>query len=64
MIPSVDGEYYFYVTATDPDNHVTRGRTFFTIHGQDARGFSNNEASEWVTNAMIYEIFPRSFSQA
>ncbi len=62
VIPAVDGEYYFDVTATDPDNHVTHGRTFFTIHGQDAHGFANNEAADWVENAMIYEIFPRSFS--
>jgi len=62
VIPPVDGEYYFDVTATDPDNHVTHGRTFFTIHGQDAHGFSNNEDADWVQNAMIYEIFPRSFS--
>ena len=62
MPPNVNGEYYFDLVATDPDNHETRARTFFTIDGANWHGFSNNEAAAWVTNAMIYEIFPRSFS--
>jgi glycosidase len=60
--PAVAGEYYFNVTATDPDQHQTHARTFFTITSDSAHGFSNNECAEWVKNAMIYEIFPRSFS--
>jgi glycosidase len=62
VIPPVSGEYYFNLVASDPDQHETHGRTFFTINGQSMRGFSNNEAADWVTNARIYEIFVRSFS--
>jgi cyclomaltodextrinase / maltogenic alpha-amylase / neopullulanase len=60
--PSAAGEYYFDVTATDPDQHQTRARTLFTITADSAHGFSNNECAEWVQNAIIYEVYPRSFS--
>lgn len=62
VIPPVSGEYYFDLVASDPDQHQTRGRTFFTIDGQSMHGFSNNEAADWVVNSRMYEIFVRSFS--
>jgi cyclomaltodextrinase / maltogenic alpha-amylase / neopullulanase len=61
-LPTVSGEYYFDLVASDPDQNLSHGRTFFTINGQNAHGFSNNEAADWVVNARIYEIFVRSFS--
>lgn len=60
--PAVYGEYYFTVTATDPDQHSTSARTFFTITADSSHGFQNNECADWVKNAIIYEIFPRSYS--
>jgi len=60
--PAVLGEYYFNVTATDPDQHISRARTLFTVYADSAHGFANNECTDWVKNAMIYEIFPRSYS--
>jgi cyclomaltodextrinase / maltogenic alpha-amylase / neopullulanase len=60
--PSVPGEYYFNLTARDPDNHTDVARTFYTVRGDSAHGFSNNEAADWATNSIIYEIFVRSYS--
>ncbi len=60
--PNAPGEYYFDLVATDPDNHQTHGRTFFTIRGQNWHGFSNDEAAYWAEHARIYEIFVRSYS--
>ncbi|MFZ5434711.1 MAG: alpha-amylase family glycosyl hydrolase, partial [Calditrichota bacterium] len=60
--PAVSGEYYFNLTASDPDQHSNHGRTLFTIRGGSYDGFGINEAVDWVMNAIIYEIYPRSFS--
>lgn len=60
--PDTPGEYYFNLTAADPDEHASHARTLFTIAPGSIDGFSNDEAVEWVQNAVIYEIYPRSFS--
>jgi glycosidase len=61
-VPAVRGEYYFNVTASDPDGHSTTARTLFTVGADSAHGFANNECAYWVNNAIIYEIFVRTHS--
>jgi hypothetical protein len=63
-LPTIHGEYYFDLIATDPDNHSRHARTFFTVTADSAHGFANNECADWVNNSIIYEIFPRSYSAA
>ncbi|MBU0507355.1 T9SS type A sorting domain-containing protein [bacterium] len=60
--PTTPGEYYFNLTVTDPDTHSSHGRTLFNVQPGSVDGFSLNEAVDWVMNAMIYEIYPRSYS--
>ncbi|MBU0692226.1 hypothetical protein KKH18_10505, partial [bacterium] len=62
-LPTVPGEYYFDLTVSDPDENSSNGRTFIRKY-ESAGGspFQNNESADWVMNAVMYEIFVRSYS--
>ncbi|MBK6765041.1 MAG: T9SS type A sorting domain-containing protein [bacterium] len=62
-IPQAHGEYYFNVDVTDTENNTTRGRTFLRVGPEGESGFQNNQCAGWVDNAIVYEIFPRAYSQ-
>ena len=60
--PSTIGEYYVNLTLTDPDSNVTHARTLATVYADSVHPFEWNESVQWVKDAIIYEIFPRSYS--
>ncbi len=62
VIPSVHGEYYFDLTVTDTEQNSSRMRTFVRVNENGESAFMNDETAEWVDNAIVYEIFPRSHS--
>jgi cyclomaltodextrinase len=61
-IPSTAGEYYFDLEVTDTEGNTSTSRTFIRVNGANVSAFLNNQCAEWVDNAMVYEIFVRSFS--
>jgi hypothetical protein len=60
--PDIMGEYYFNLYATDPDSNVSYARSFVTIYPDSVHIFDENESAQWVQNALVYEIFVRSYS--
>ena len=60
--PSVNGEYYFDLTLGDPDGNTTPARTFVTVFDDSVHIFSFDETAAWVRDAIVYEIFPRSYA--
>jgi glycosidase len=61
--PSVAGEYYFRLIATDPNGNADTTRSFFTITDNGAF-ISSTMASvpQWVKNGRLYEMFFKSFT--
>ena len=60
--PAVSGEYYVNLTIQDPDSNITHARSFATVYADSVHGFEWNESAQWIRDAIIYEIFPRSYS--
>ena len=61
-MPSTDGEYYFNVRARDPKNRTKTARIFVKIENGVVRIPDINEHSGWIDDAIVYEIYPRTFS--
>lgn len=60
--PETDGEYYFTFTVTDPDGNRDYARSFITMKNGIVMTSWINSNAAWVRNAVVYEIFVRSFS--
>ena len=61
--PSVPGEYYFSLIATDPDGNKDTTRSFFTIlEGGTFQGSSLATVPGWVKRGRVYEMFFKSFT--
>jgi|GEM_PF-502978 len=60
--PDTPGEYYFDLALEDPAGNITYARTFAAVYADSVHGFEWNESAQWVRDAIIYEIFPRSYS--
>ncbi len=61
-MPSTDGEYYFNVRARDSKNRTKTARTWVKIENGVVKIPDINEHAAWIDNAVVYEIYPRSFS--
>ncbi|MBK8127908.1 MAG: T9SS type A sorting domain-containing protein [bacterium] len=61
-IPPVHGEYYFDLVVSDDEQNTARARTFVRVTDDGESAFQNNQVAEWVDNAVVYEIFVRSYS--
>ncbi|MDZ7303599.1 MAG: alpha-amylase family glycosyl hydrolase [candidate division KSB1 bacterium] len=61
--PNVPGEYYFTLTARDPDGNTDHTRQFFTVTetGQVIPATIKSNPA-WVKQARVYEIFIHSFT--
>lgn len=61
--PRLPGEYYYTLTATDPDGHTDVTRNYFTVlpNGQVMPATLASNPS-WVKSAIVYEIFIDSFT--
>lgn len=62
--PEVEGEYYFDLIASDIDSEESYGRTFVSVTSDSAWGGSMNDSPQWVKDAILYEIYIRSFSSS
>jgi glycosidase len=62
-IPLVDGEYYFNVRVRDSKNNRVYARAMVIAEGDSVIVPDINAHSSWVDDAIVYEIYPRSFSQ-
>ncbi|MFQ6093643.1 MAG: alpha-amylase family glycosyl hydrolase [bacterium] len=60
--PEIPGEYYFDLAASDVDGYETYGRTFVTVTSDSAWGSGMDHNPQWVRDAVLYEIYVRSFS--
>jgi len=60
--PSVPGEYYFNLTITDAAGHEGFKRSFLRITDSTANMFQNDQSADWLKDAIVYEIYLRSFS--
>ncbi|MCK4328859.1 T9SS type A sorting domain-containing protein [candidate division WOR-3 bacterium] len=61
-IPSTNGEYYFNLSVEDPDSNHDFARAFITVSDSGVSIAGTDSISEWLRNAIIYEIFVQSFS--
>ncbi len=63
--PTVSGEYYYQLVATDPDGNSDTTRSYFTIKSDgliENSGIATNP--EWAKRARVYFLFPKAFTQA
>jgi len=61
-IPATNGEYYFKLTVTDGQQNSGWARTFFTVDDGEVIPTAVTMAPAWIGDAIVYEIYPRSFS--
>ena len=61
--PQAPGEYYFTLTARDPNGNLDRTRQYFTLttNGQALSGTIKTNPA-WVKQARVYEIFVDAFT--
>ena len=62
--PDVEGEYYFDLIASDIENEESYGRTFVMVSADSVWGGGLNDNPQWVKDAILYEIYIRSFSSS
>ncbi|MFA6440207.1 MAG: alpha-amylase family glycosyl hydrolase [Bacteriovoracaceae bacterium] len=65
MLPKIDGEYLFTVTVTDTKTNSSFAKIAVKTTGDSiyVASADDNYHADWVDSAVIYEIYPRSFSQ-
>jgi len=61
-VPGTPGEYYIDLVATDSQGRVAVARHCIIYDGVMIRLISNEEHAGWIDDAIIYEIYPRSFT--
>lgn len=61
-IPEVDGEYYFNVRVRDADFREFTAREMVFASNESVTIPDINQHSSWIDKAIVYEIYPRSFS--
>ncbi len=59
---STDGEYYFNVRVRDAKARIKTARMLVKVENGIVRIPNINEHSAWIDDAIVYEIYPRSFS--
>ena len=62
-VPLVNGEYYVNLQVRDFENRKNRVRRYIVSAGDSVYVNSLNDHAAWIDKAIIYEIFPRSFSE-
>ena len=60
--PATPGVYYFNVNITDTDDNTSPARTLVTVTPDSVVGFDISKPAPWISDAVVYEIFPYSFS--
>jgi glycosidase len=62
--PATDGAYFLRLTVTDAQGHTGMARGLFEVEGGLPRPVGSGDYPLWVRDAIIYEIFVRSFDPA
>ncbi|MFQ6617457.1 MAG: alpha-amylase family glycosyl hydrolase, partial [Fidelibacterota bacterium] len=62
--PDSSGEYYFNLTVTDVDGNTDYSRCFIAVTPDTVYPAKINDNPQWVKDAIVYEIYVRSFSQS
>ncbi|MCX6151392.1 MAG: alpha-amylase family glycosyl hydrolase [Ignavibacteriales bacterium] len=62
-IPQTDGEYYFNLRVRDSKNNRIYVRKLVLAQGDSILLPEINHHPKWVDDAIVYEIYPRSFTQ-
>jgi len=62
--PTVDGSYWLTLTVTDAAGHVGLARGLFEVENGQSRPVGQSDYPLWVRDAIVYEIFVRSFDPA
>lgn len=60
-VPDTPGEYYFDLNLEDEDGNVETARTLATVYPDSVDLFELDESTQWVRDAIVYEIYPRSY---
>jgi cyclomaltodextrinase / maltogenic alpha-amylase / neopullulanase len=63
--PAAKGEYYFNLTITDKQKNKSTVRNYFIIDTSSTVKIPDiNSNPQWVKDAIVYEVFPKSFSKS
>jgi len=62
-LPDKEGEYYFNVLATDAQGRTARARELIFARGDTVQAADINDHAAWIDDAIVYEIYPRAFTQ-
>ncbi|VAX27576.1 hypothetical protein MNBD_IGNAVI01-1047 [hydrothermal vent metagenome] len=61
-IPATEGEYYINVRAKDNQGKYAYARELIFAKNDSVYLARNNDHSAWIDSAIVYEIYPRSYS--
>jgi len=61
-MPSVEGEYFFNVRVRDAKNKTVNPRIMIVAKSDSVYVPGINDHAAWIDDAIVYEIYPRSFS--
>lgn len=63
--PTIPGEYYFTLVATDPGGNSDTTRNYFTLNDDNTLTYTTYQSNpKWAREARIYFLFPKAFTQA
>jgi glycosidase len=63
-IPETEGEYYINVRATDSKGGMANARKLIFAKSDSVFLAKENDHSAWIDDAIVYEIYPRSYSSS
>ena len=61
-MPMASGEYYYNVRVKDAQNRVKNARILVKVDGDSVHVLDVNEHAAWIDKAIVYEIYPRAFT--
>jgi len=61
-VPDVEGEYYINVRISGSDGSVANARKLIFAKDGSVSIAQNNDHASWINSAVVYEIYPRSYS--
>ncbi|MCK9209686.1 MAG: alpha-amylase family glycosyl hydrolase [Ignavibacteriaceae bacterium] len=61
-MPTPSGEYYYNIRVKDSQNRIKNARILVKVESDSVRVADINEHAAWIDKAIVYEIYPRAFS--
>lgn len=62
-VPGTEGEYFVNVQVTDTEERTAFARKLITAENDSVFISGINDHANWIDSAIVYEIYPRSFSE-